>query len=626
MIRSRDTLAGSRALSCAIVAALAASVTWAAKVEASPRVIVLDDGEKIARDEIHPLAPSVWPMEAIELFALRDETVAFQVAIEPDGDTLEHVRATVDPFSPALDARIDAFAERFVEIQRASYNERFPGSLAFTPEGAPSAGAYVGFFADALVPSAIEGAPVEIRAGPRARGALWIDIHVRPGARAGTYASLLRVQDGARILAERALSLRVVDAALPYPGAAISTFYDPAALQKRMGDRRAERSLRQMLHAHRVSAIHDILTEDDASRDEDALTGKLYTEGAGYSGPGLSVGEGILAIGAYGALGDPDPTKAAEVGRIAERLRSFNAFDATDVFVYAVDEDCKSPRGARWIELLRPVPSARGVRVGMTCSADSRKQAADLLMVSPESYALKKVEQARERGKRIWVYNGQRPYAGAMMLDVPATDLRANGWIAARYGITRWFYWESTFWFDSNRGGRGGKDGFDPFAVAETFHNASGDHANGDGVLVYPGTQVVSGMHNEGTASVLPSVRLKNIRRGAEDAGYIALARAVDSVTTDAIVDDLVAHVLDDAERRTAWPEHGSAWLAARKQLLDVIERKYTPRKPRGFRSLGCSKCSVSASASDADERFDCIPLLLVAVTVIAFGARRHPI
>ena len=232
--------------------------------------------------------------------------------------------------------------------------------------------------------------------------------------------------------------------------------------------------------------------------------------------------------------------------------------------MYAIDEVCSSPRGAAWLEALGKVPAARGVRVGVTCGDDPRRQAADLVMMTSDRYAPSAVERALARGKRVWVYNGQRPYAGPMMLDVPAVDLRANGWIAARYGVERWFYWESTFWMDGNRGGRGGAHGFDPFTVAETFHNADGDHANGDGILLYPGQQDAPGMRSDGVNAVYPSVRLKNLRRGAADAGYIALARAVHPEATRAIVERRVPRALASAKRETSWSASGTAWLEAR--------------------------------------------------------------
>jgi hypothetical protein len=255
------------------------------------------------------------------------------------------------------------------------------------------------------------------------------------------------------------------------------------------------------------------------------------------------------------------------------------------------------------MELLRAVPEARGVRVGVTCSDDPRDQAADLVMMVAERYEPKVVSKARARGKHVWVYNGQRPYAGALMLDVPATDLRANAWIAARYGVEHWFYWESTFWLDSNRGGRGGGRGFDPFAVSETFHNADGDHANGDGILLYPGTQVASGMRDDGKPVVYPS-------------------RAVDAVTTDAIVADVIGRALAEAKAKSkpAWPERGRAWLSARKELLDVIERKHVPRKAPSF---GCSKCDSTAGASD-DASTSFGPMVALVATAIACACARR--
>ena len=182
----------------------------------------------------------------------------------------------------------------------------------------------------------------------------------------------------------------------------------------------------------------------------------------------------------------------------------------------------------------------RDVRVGATCGDDPVTQRSDLVMMTAPDYSPGRARIAKDAGKWVWAYNGQRPYAGALMLDVPATDLRANAWIAARYDVDRWFYWESTYWFDDNRGGEGGWDGFDPFVVAETFHNAAGDHANGDGILVYPGRQVGRGMKDFGVDDVFASVRLKNLRRGIQDAGYSALARAVDPDATNAIVRRMV--------------------------------------------------------------------------------------
>ncbi|MEO6418772.1 MAG: hypothetical protein ABIP39_05165, partial [Polyangiaceae bacterium] len=261
-------------------------------------VTILDDGEKIARDPARALPPSPWPEPGdIELFALKDETVAIQVVVEPSEAPMKSVRVTLGALGDS-GARAETFAERFIEIKRPSGNERDPGSLAFSARSAPPRDAFVGFFADPLVPG-------DAAAGAHERAAVWVDITVPPGAHPGSYAAPLTLFVDGQLALTRTVRLRVIDRALPYPGAATMVYYDPLTLEKRMGDRRAERSLRQMFHAHRMSAIHEVTSAKAMDLDDDALSGALFTREKGYEGPGLGVGEGVFALGAYGALGDP---------------------------------------------------------------------------------------------------------------------------------------------------------------------------------------------------------------------------------------------------------------------------------------------------------------------------------
>ena len=150
------------------------------RAAAAPRLVVLDDGEKIARDQERPLPKGPWPGE-VQLFAMRGETVAVQAVVEADTH-IEGVHATMGAFVDSGGARItpqiEVWAEHFVDIVRASGNDREPGSLAFTASSAPPADAYTGFFADALLPF-----EADAEAGKRA--ALWIDITVPSDAPPG---------------------------------------------------------------------------------------------------------------------------------------------------------------------------------------------------------------------------------------------------------------------------------------------------------------------------------------------------------------------------------------------------------------------------------------------------------
>jgi len=185
-------------------------------------------------------------------------------------------------------------------------------------------------------------------------------------------------------------------------------------------------------------------------------------------------------------------------------------------------------------------------------------------------------------GKRLWIYNGRQPYTGGFLTDMDAVSPRVNGWLAGKHDLGRWFYWQSTFWRDGNQGGWGA---FDPFVTAETFHNQFGEWAVGDGVLVYPGKQVDAfSIHSLGMAGVVASIRLKNWRRGIQDAGYLKLARAADAARAEAIVKELIPRVLQEGApfsgRAPSYGDSGIKFFEARGRLLALFSSGVQPSIP----------------------------------------------
>jgi hypothetical protein len=624
----------SARVACLFASVLASGVARDALAGQRTKVVVLDDGVKVVRDGARAMEGSPWGEGTIDLFALRGETIAIQVVVDAGDAPADDVRVLVEPFvdddGARLHADVSQFVERFVVVERASGNDRAPGSLAFTAESAPRA-SLLSAIADALVPVAYETAHAE----PHQRAAVWIDLDVPGAARAATYASALLVRDARGELTTRPLVLRVIDAALPYAAAPAFAYYDTRELRRRMGDTRAEEDLRALFHAHRLAAIHDVgdaMLGDERAIDLDraSLTGEAYARDKGYAGAGADVGDGVFALGAYGSLGAPSASSADVASRLVREMfppkdDAFDARPGTATFLYAVDEDCGSPWPAEWSALLHARTSMRDVRIGATCGRDPVSQDADLVMQSSPDFDPARARVARERRDQwVWAYNGRRPSAGAMMLDVPATDLRANAWIAMRYGVPRWFYWESTFWFDDDRGGSRTERGLDPFVVAETFHNADGDHANGDGILVYPGTQRPDGMIDYRVSTVFPSVRLKNLRRGIEDAGYVVLARAVDPERTDAVVRRMIPRALAFAGPRVAWPENARAWLDARRELAAIASAPRGADDLNGERvSDGCAVAPSSGASSDWGASAGVWTALFIGCTVVPRARRR---
>ncbi len=573
----------------ALAAAAAAALARSADAAAAPAVWVIDDGEKIRQDATStPYARGegnpVWrPGEAARLFAMRSESVALQVVVQADEATLLAATVDVSPlvsFSAGSDGAeiaeprigadeaarvvgrpIERFVEWFVPVRRASGGPTPGESLGWSVGAAPAAGAWVGPVPDALVPVELAGGAYPMRVAPRSNGIVWIDVNVPVDQPPGTYRGTLAVRDGGRPLAAIPLELTVAAARLPdTPGRAL-LYYDPEELARRVGAG-AEPQLWKLLHAHRIEPLHDVRTAADVARRRAALDGSLYVPSAGYLGPARGIGDGVLCLGAYGGLGDPD---AATLAALADAVAAAALPASTSVVLYADDERCSSPRGAGWSALVRSAGdrNVNRVRVGWTCADDPGAQPVDIPMLEAEDYDAARA--ARARGKEVWIYNGVMPRTGTFLLDASAVSPRVNGWIGEMFGIPRWMYWESTYWY-----GRHGKTPIDPFVDAESFHGDHGDWANGDGVLLYPGRQIDGyAGHSFGAEAVLPSIRLKNWRRGLEDAAYLRLAREHDPARADAIARALVPSALRGGGA-ASWSTHGQAFFEARRALLGV--------------------------------------------------------
>ena len=604
----------------ALLAGIASSVSFVSPARADApdlTITVLDDGERIARDPASALPASPYP-DVVELFALRGEVVAFQVALESRAAEPRAIEGKLSAFLGGqvdLGAKVDAFSEYFVEIKRTSASTSGSG-LAWAANGQPDP-PVLGFQADALVPNR----PAQSKSGER--GALWFDITVPEKASPGIYESTLVLTAGGAEVGKRTVRIRVLDGAMPYAAHAVMAYYDPPNLDLRMGGHAAEGQLRALLHAHHVGSFRTTLTMADLEADEPYLTGAAY-DPSKYSGPGAGKGEGVVVLGAYGDLGEPAESK---IPLLAQMVGKLDALKLTNqAFLYAVDEDCASPWPGAWRQLLDANPDTKALRVGATCYTDPRSQKSDVVMTMPESFNPEAADAARSAGKQVWAYNGKRPFGGPMVIDTPAVDLRVNAWISERHGIPRWFYWEVSSWTKKG-GGKTADTDTDPYTVAESFRNRAGDYSNGDGILVYPGRQVVPGMVDFGQDEVFPSVRLKNIRRGVQDAGYIELARAKDRVKADAVVERIVPVSMRSARGKAAWPTRGKDFLDARRELaesfvsFDVPTNPALPGQPGApgavpSDSAGESSSGCTASSSHASTSFG-LGLVMVAGAMV---------
>ncbi|WP_437309325.1 hypothetical protein [Sorangium sp. So ce388] len=598
-------------LPAALLSALwcAALPPTAAAAEERAHVWVADDGTRVRREDVGlPLSRGEGnaifrPGEPIRLGALRAEVVALQVIVEAGAEPVRGVKVELSGLGPAASGgapaaapqrqapaapqqqapvpgaapapaiAIDRFVEHYVEITRRSRNEQRPAeSLGWSPAARPPDDRHLGFLPDALIPVGLAPpwAPYPLEVGARETRAVWIDLHVPEGAVPGAYEGKVVVSSASHgELASLDLRLDVAPATLPYSPVDFIAFYEADEVAARVGDGPAvEQQLWQLLHAHHVDGFASVRSPAEVERLRAAIDGSLYTKERGYRGPGAGVPPAAVALGAYGGFGDPGEEALRRVEAVAELLPP--AVD--DVMLYAVDEQCESPRGPGWRRLIRGSRLSSRVLVGHSCGeVDPVKQDVDLVLTPANRFDSTWARAAREAGKRLWVYNGALPRTGTFMIDAPLTGLMADGWIAASHEVDRWFLWETAFWHDGNRGGKGPVD---PFTVAENFHNRDGDACLGDGMLLYPGTQRGAfASRSLGFAGVLPSMRLKSLRRGIQDAGYIALARPGSPGAVDAIVKEVIPAALDEAldTSPAAWSSEGAPFFRARAALRALI-------------------------------------------------------
>jgi hypothetical protein len=226
--------------------------------------------------------------------------------------------------------------------------------------------------------------------------------------------------------------------------------------------------------------------------------------------------------------------------------------------------------------------------VERTPSVDIVASTPDESMRGPTPYAGKNWQSAFERlrkqaNKSIYFYNGSRPASGSFTTDDDGIAPRQLGWIQFALGIERWFKWESTYYdnIHHNTGETnvfrsahtfGDITGIDP-AMGETGNN----YDNGNGLLFYPGTDLVFPDESYGVEAPIASLRLKHWRRGVQDHDYLVMAARLDDVKVKQIVAGLISHALWDKamgalSNDDGWTTNPDTWEAARRQLADIIE------------------------------------------------------
>jgi hypothetical protein len=390
------------------------------------------------------------------------------------------------------------------------YREQYVRARYGSPKrGGPNEPLGPGWYPDALIPffHPDTGAPLEdgeIRAvpfdlEPNRNQPLWVDLYVPRDAAPGSYTTTFTITSD-QGEASVSVDLKVWDFELPLRPSLKSWF----ALNRGAGRAQYEELLRHKMMPARVPP---------------ELERELI------DGFGLTCLDLGFSSGAYWAnpkMSQP-PTP--------EEIRQRAAQHQTDLYLYdyTADEIGGKPELYDTIKAWARNLHAAGIPNLITITptpellddgSGSGRSAVDIWVLLPVMYdrAPGMVEQVLAKGDQVWSYEAlvQDDYSPKWELDFSPINYRiVPGFINQSLGLSGYLYWQADRWNE--------KDPWNEIGYWVTPHDLPAgkepeEAYPGEGQLAYPGAQV-------GLDSIVPSMRMKWYRDGADDYEYVQMLK-----------------------------------------------------------------------------------------------------
>lgn len=571
-------------------------------------VWALGDGEKVFRyDSDHTAKDGnlIWDGESIHIKGLYNEVLAFQVIVETELEGAKGLEVVVDApvhkesgrviggnslrYGPG--GTIELFTQHYLHVTDPTEPQWFYGSEEAAPEN------MTGWIPDALIPtdarSDLGGFPVDVDAGDSDEGEVqnqgfWIDIYLPRGEErypSGIYVGNVQVLQEGEVISEIPLEVALLPQYLPdetqtniwVSSANIRSYFPEFSREE------VDKLLKHEGRRHRVDMAGGFRANSspfDSEMMEEYkpfLDGTAYTPSNGYRGPGEGVGEKLFPVGMYGSqvLGETEAEVQEQSNLWVEWFRE-HAPDVT-YFWYITDEPPESRypwirERAAWIKN-NPGPGSSLPVFTTTHPQEELSEAIDI-WAAYDGVDLDLLPEIRENGGDHWFYNGNRPRYGSVILEGAAVDFRVNSWVLYKYDVNTHFIWESVHWKHNHQGPKGHLHQ-NVYQEPLTFINNGMNFGNGDGMLFYPGRMPFYPEEDRGLNQVLPSIRLKNIRRGQQDAIIMAMAEEkVGREKVVATISKVLPRALSEVsmDEEVPWSEAGDDYEAVRYELLEMIE------------------------------------------------------
>lgn len=460
----------------------------------------------------------------------------------------------------------------------------------------------------------------------------WVDVYISTNIPAGQCTGVFTVNEGVSISTQLPVNLKVYGVQLPakqvmpvigYVGNADTT----GRLQ---GNRSAStpltgafltgvNNIAKILKAHNImpegdlgdSSLNDFPSQDYIKH----LNGSLYTSANGYGNSrGVGVPDSFYMVDMYNANYSNNQTTFCNF--VSSWSANLSSYSGLKVGLYGQDEAPNQAQNELWAALLSTSCTLSGAPINMFVTGDinviqstaphawnpaSTNVYGNGISSSSATWQTNFNKYNTGSSSAVWRYNEGTEYQGAMFpYEEEGYVPEANFWAYWKKlcpnGICRggWMAWETNYWRDVNNGGQPNNNDNNLYQVDKTFGYDSGsnsqfgrsgfDRSGGDGVLVFPGTDVVFSSPSFGVNGGFAAFNLKNLRKGIDDADYLSLAYAVNASSTMAIVQQMFPTALWEGTcfapatdctysyGDRSWQYSSDMWVRARERLLQIVQ------------------------------------------------------
>jgi Domain of unknown function (DUF4091) len=567
-------------------------------------------------------------------------TVSLDSLLGPNGASIQSTPTSGDGVFSWVNRPIELFYTRYLQIKGLSFFGYYKGDELIYPTRfrlpvANANGNGIGgwtdrpdhdnFYPDILVPLELNQ-NFTITAGQNE--SIWGDIYIPKSAPTGTYTGSITIREGASVSAVVPIRLNIYNFSLPdTPTAKVVTPFQFSDIMWRYatgyggyanpasqdGQRVVTVSNRyyELFHRHKIALLGDMdcpVADHPCADSVSRYTGQLFTAANGYDGPGVGTPVGFYAVGLY-------ETWPWRFGSEADMWQHTNAwvdwFDANapgnQTFLFLADEPpySRAPTLETWARWMHENPGS-GKRMHSMSTLDM--VAASILTPSidipathaaigscplvpicdPTSVSQGVADHLKATpGKQLWMYNDGRPGVGTLNTEDDGVAPRTLPWAQYKKGVDAWYYWFANLSGTDNRFQNsvtwGTQSYYDPFLGMYGTNGTS----NGNGVLVYPGTDVMNPSDSYGVNGPFASLRLKEWRRGIQDADYLALASRINPGAVQQIINSVIPKALWENPAPegdpswfvgpVSWSPDPDTWESARAQLAQVINGGAAP-------------------------------------------------